>query len=516
MLPYCTDLSLNSYKCVEIFQYIMEIYDGSSLLYDLIKRHVKIIKVIYPLLNSLIVHKSEIKILYDAVEHQDAAMISYMIKKLDKYSHDDDEAWDALLNAAMYSTGYVAEPIIEHYFARYLEKSTQASIDLIEHALKYNNAEIIALVIMYTHGEWYKTIEWRELLDKASHYNNKKYIIDYYALKYIRSSPLHRAVQDNNLARVQQLVEAGADIDDEVGLGWTTLYTAVTCGNYDVARFLLEHKAKITTSKYYDPLLVIATKNKDKDMIVLLSSYYTDQDLNSLEYIKTIEYLIHSYDGSPQLYAIIKRFVENSINDFLVHSLTYHDNMLRIISDAIESQDVKVVSFLAKAVYEHTQDEELWESLLTKAACGKYEIVEPVIHYYFKRRLPTKLTAQAMKALGEVIEHGSDTFVKSMISKVYKKWPDNEVWDVLLDKVMNGDSNFNVAGSIVYCYFHRSESNPVNNEKWMELIGTIIARNDSKLLRRFLNDAQYTDQQWEVLIDKAIQSKNYGHSEDSY
>jgi ankyrin repeat protein len=63
--------------------------------------------------------------------------------------------------------------------------------------------------------------------------------------EWFNKEQLHLAVQDNDLGRVRELVEAGADPNLFDDLGKTPLHYACKNQNFTIAEYLIEHGAEV-------------------------------------------------------------------------------------------------------------------------------------------------------------------------------------------------------------------------------------------------------------------------------
>ncbi len=63
--------------------------------------------------------------------------------------------------------------------------------------------------------------------------------------EWFKKEQLHLAVQDNDLGRVRELVEAGADPNLFDDLGKTPLHYACKNENFAIAEYLIEHGAEV-------------------------------------------------------------------------------------------------------------------------------------------------------------------------------------------------------------------------------------------------------------------------------
>ena len=91
----------------------------------------------------------------------------------------------------------------------------------------------------------------------------------------VKLSPLHVAVDADDLSRVQTLMAAGADIEERQGNGRdhpTPLYHAAHKGHVTVARYLVEHGADKEATTCYDgrTSMIVATENGHIEVVRML------------------------------------------------------------------------------------------------------------------------------------------------------------------------------------------------------------------------------------------------------
>ena len=95
-------------------------------------------------------------------------------------------------------------------------------------------------------------------------------------------SPLHVAVEAGDVARVQALVAAGADIEERKGNGRhhpTPLLRAAEKGLLAVARYLVEHGADKEATCYYGKTsLIIAAENGHIEVVRMLIEHGANKD----------------------------------------------------------------------------------------------------------------------------------------------------------------------------------------------------------------------------------------------
>jgi len=90
---------------------------------------------------------------------------------------------------------------------------------------------------------------------------------------YAAAAPLHEAAKEGDLAKVNRLIEGGADVNVRAENGATPLHFAADRGHRDVAELLISKGAKINaeTETGYTPLHWAADRGH-KDMAELLIS----------------------------------------------------------------------------------------------------------------------------------------------------------------------------------------------------------------------------------------------------
>ena len=85
--------------------------------------------------------------------------------------------------------------------------------------------------------------------------------------------PVHEAASHNHLKMMKLLLDNGSYIDERIKpFGHTPLYLAVEKGYHDMAKFLIQNKAKLYVTDLLTgrTLLHIAAKNNDTKMVNLL------------------------------------------------------------------------------------------------------------------------------------------------------------------------------------------------------------------------------------------------------
>lgn len=107
---------------------------------------------------------------------------------------------------------------------------------------------------------------------------------------------LHFAAREGDLASVERLVEAGADVDRVSSYGWTPLLTATKNRYYDVGAYLLEHGAdpNIANGGGWTPLY-LATDNRNIE-----GGDYPVREARGMSHMEFIELLLE-HDADPNM-----------------------------------------------------------------------------------------------------------------------------------------------------------------------------------------------------------------------
>lgn len=94
-----------------------------------------------------------------------------------------------------------------------------------------------------------------------------KYNTDFNILVDNATRPLFEAVKNNQSQKASMLLESGADINKKDGAGNTLLFTAISKGYYELARFLIDKNAKVDESSGSEKVtpLMITLSRPDHD-----------------------------------------------------------------------------------------------------------------------------------------------------------------------------------------------------------------------------------------------------------
>jgi len=86
-----------------------------------------------------------------------------------------------------------------------------------------------------------------------------------------KARSLRSAAGEGDLAKIKQLVEAGADVNAADMLGQTALHLAAQGGHYDVVEFLIENSADVNPRDDYGATPLDYAKSKNQtDVMTLL------------------------------------------------------------------------------------------------------------------------------------------------------------------------------------------------------------------------------------------------------
>uniref|UniRef100_A0A6P7GHN0 Ankyrin-2-like n=1 Tax=Diabrotica virgifera virgifera TaxID=50390 RepID=A0A6P7GHN0_DIAVI len=151
--------------------------------------------------------------------------------------------------------------------------------------------------------------------------------------------PLHIATKFGNLNEVQQLIDAGAIINEVDSDGFTSLHVAANSKHIEVAEYLLTHGAdvnEIDTFEWSSPLH-FATRNNDLEMVRLFTEAGADMQCSNM------------FGDMPIHFAAELGYVE-IVKHFLEHGM-YVDiikpgSKMTPLHRAADSKHIKVAKYL--------------------------------------------------------------------------------------------------------------------------------------------------------------------------
>ncbi|KAJ4266058.1 hypothetical protein NW762_004031 [Fusarium torreyae] len=127
------------------------------------------------------------------------------------------------------------------------------------------------------------------------------------ALKLLFSAPYSLPVNPS------ALTEAGSSLDVRNKEGYTPLAVAVSKGNKDAAKCLIEQGAKVNIfDPKYGSILHLATSNGDLDLVKLLLESGADPEMVDLEYGESLVYTAIGIQDSTKLYKMMRHLVEEA------------------------------------------------------------------------------------------------------------------------------------------------------------------------------------------------------------
>jgi serine/threonine-protein phosphatase 6 regulatory ankyrin repeat subunit B len=99
------------------------------------------------------------------------------------------------------------------------------------------------------------------------------------------AEPIHDAVKAADLVKLQQLLDAGAEVDARDEQGYTPLHWAVDQGVLEISHLLIEHQADVSSQANNGdtPLHVAGGKGRSKAIVLLLESGAEIDKLNNSE-----------------------------------------------------------------------------------------------------------------------------------------------------------------------------------------------------------------------------------------
>ena len=162
-----------------------------------------------------------------------------------------------------------------------------------------------------------------------------------HALESDGNYPLHQAVGQGDIEKIQWLVKRGADINAKKDNGTTPLHEASGRGDLGMVRFLVENGANINATKYHDESTPLHWAEYQGHLHIARFLVEKGADINAKKDNGTIP--LHEASGRGDL-EMVRFLVENGAN---INASKYHDESTPLHWAAYQGH-LKIVRYLVE------------------------------------------------------------------------------------------------------------------------------------------------------------------------